>query len=162
MHVSATHQLQRSGSVEIDGAKVDIGSRSWTWETIRVGDQWFEPDHIGSQDWTEEWITAGDYIYVLSGIAGDARYHREATSGGDVVSVQGGVGGDSRQDRKDRPLAPGIELAFDLFDLFEFDLLDSDGEISKLERELEGEASTTYRGCHLRTEATQCWVLRVA
>ena len=101
-HVSATHNIQRSGGVDNN--------------FILVGDQWYGLDHIDSQGWTEEWITVGDHVYVFGPFGDDARHRRGS------------------------PLAHGIKVAFELFDLFEFDLLDSDGEISKLEKELDGES----------------------
>ena len=87
-HLSVTYSIQGPPSVDIDGAKVDIGSQSWT----------------------EEWITVGDDVYVLSSLRGDSRHSRES-----------------------------IELPFDLSDIFRFDLLDSDGEISTNEQKLDGE-----------------------
>ena len=64
---------------------------------------------IGVQSWTEEWIIVGDDVYVLSSLRGDYRHSRES-----------------------------IELPFDLSDLFRFDMLDPDGEISTDEQELDG------------------------
>ena len=87
-HLSGTYSIQGLPSVDIDGAKVDIGSQSWT----------------------EEWIIVGDDVYVLSSLRGDSRHSRDS-----------------------------IELPFDLSFLFEFDLLDSGGEISTNEQELDGE-----------------------
>ena len=87
-HLSGTYSIQGLPSVDIDGAKVDIGSQSWT----------------------EEWIIVGDDVYVRHSIGGDSRHTRDS-----------------------------IELPFDLSFLFEFDLLDSDGEISTNEQELDGE-----------------------
>ena len=83
---------------------------------ILVGDQWYGLDHIGSQGWTEEWITVGDHVYVFGPFGDDARHRRGS------------------------PLAPEIEVAFEILDLFKFDLLESDGEISGRAREFDGES----------------------
>ena len=134
-HLSVTRSIQHLGSVDMDGSEVDADNEGWPESWLKVGGdlkliQWSKVgDHVGqstigystypldeisSQGWTEELIWFGDHVYVLDPIGGDAR-HR----------VDG--------------IAP-IELPFELFDLFEFDLLDSDGEISKHEQELDGES----------------------
>ena len=64
----------------------------------------------GSQSWSQEWITVGDVIYVLDSFAGASRRTTESS---------------------DLPLA--------LSDLLKFDLLDSEGQISIYEQELDGE-----------------------
>ena len=87
-HLSLTHSVQGTGSLDAGGTQVDIGSRTWT----------------------EELITIGDDIYLMDSFGGSSRYKRE-----------------------------NIELPFELFDLLEFDLLDSVGEISAREQELDGE-----------------------
>ena len=85
-------------------------------EFILVGNQWYGRDHIGSHGWTEEWITVGDHVYVFGPFGDDARHRRGS------------------------PLASEIRVAFEVPDLFKFDLLDSDGEISGRARELDGES----------------------
>ncbi|MYB47834.1 MAG: hypothetical protein F4X72_00910 [Dehalococcoidia bacterium] len=64
----------------------------------------------GSQSWSQEWITVGDVVYVLDSFGGASRRTTESS---------------------DLPFAPS--------DLLKFDLLDSEGQISIYEQELDGE-----------------------
>ena len=62
-----------------------------------------------SRSWAEEWTTVGGHVYVDSS-EGEYRHPRDR-----------------------------ITLSFELFELFKFDLLDLDGEISTSEQEIDGE-----------------------
>lgn len=64
----------------------------------------------GSQSWSQEWITVGDVVYVLDSFVGASRRTTESS-----------------------------DLPFALSDLLKFDLLDSEGQVSVYEQELDGE-----------------------
>ena len=64
---------------------------------------------FGNRSWTDEWITAGGYVYVNS------------------------------SEEESRETRDRIRLSFELYELLEFDLLDSDGEISANDQVLDGE-----------------------